>query len=94
MAMFLTMDSTMKILLFAILFLAGCTLPQVIYIDRNNDAAFWQMHQNSVRASEMWNAPVSQPGLVNPLRQRGSSMGFMCRDAINRGDSSAAMTFC
>ncbi len=73
----------MKTLLLAAVLLAGCTLPQVIYVDRPSypDAAFW-------------NQPVTQPWVVDPLPQHGSSMGFMCRDAINRGDSGASRIFC
>jgi hypothetical protein len=73
----------MKTLLLAALLCAGCTLPQVIYVDRPSypDAAFW-------------NQPVTQPWVVDPLPQHGSGMGFMCRDAINRGDSGAARNFC
>ncbi len=75
----------MKTLLLAALLCTGCTLPQVIYVDRPAssypDAAFW-------------NQPVTQPWVVDPLPQHGSSMGFMCRDAINRGDSGAARIFC
>jgi hypothetical protein len=72
----------------ACLFLSACTLPQVIYVDRPaNSDAFWLMHQNSVRASQPQN-------LVDPLPQHGSSMGFMCRDAVNRGDQGGAFIFC
>ncbi len=69
--------------LFSVLLCVGCTLPQVIYVDRPSypDAAFWNM-------------PASQPWVVDPLPQHGSSMGFMCRDAINRGDSGASRIFC
>lgn len=79
----------MKTLLLAALFLAGCTLPQVIYVDRPqpSDAAYWNMPMQQMQ-------PASQPWVVNPLPQHGSSMSFMCRDAINRGDSGAASIFC
>lgn len=41
----------MKTLLLAAFLLAGCTLPQVIYVDRPlpSDAAFWNMPAN-----QMW----------------------------------------
>jgi hypothetical protein len=56
-------------------------------VDALNEQNFWLMHQNSVNASRPSN-------LVDPLPQRGSSMGFMCRDAINRRDSGGAFIFC
>ncbi len=82
----------MKTLLLAALLCASCTLPQVIYIDRQPypydtvvvnppDAAFWNM-------------PASQPWVVDPLPQPGSGMSFMCRDAINRRDNGATQVFC
>lgn len=57
--------------------------PPAIYADRPSypDAAFFNM-------------PASQPWIVNPLPQPGSGMGFMCREAINRGDSGAVNVFC
>ncbi len=72
----------MKTLLLAALLCAGCTLPQVIYVDRLPGDV------------EYWNMPATQRWVVDPLPQHGSSMGFMCRDAINRGDSGASRIFC
>jgi len=75
----------MKTLILAAFLLSACTLPQVIYVDRPNslpaDAAYW-------------NQPATQRWIVDPLPQHGSSMSFMCRDAINRGDQGAASIFC
>ncbi len=69
----------MKTLLLAALLCAGCT----INVDRPlpSDAAYWNM-------------PDSQPWVVDPVPQPGSGMGFMCREAINRGDSGAVNVFC
>jgi len=79
------MLQTMKTLILAAFLLSACTLPQVIYVDRPNslpaDAAYW-------------NQPATQRWIVDPLPQHGSSMSFMCRDAINRGDHGAASIFC
>jgi len=75
-------DFSMKTLFLVVaLSLVGCTLPKVIYVPRS-----------SYRMPD-----YSQPqpfNLVDPLPQHGSSMGFMCRDAINRRDSGGAQVFC
>jgi len=42
----------MKTLLVALLFVVGCTLPSVVYVDRPSSADFWQMHEASVQASQ------------------------------------------
>ncbi len=76
------MKTLMFSLLFMVLLMVGCTLPQVIYVDRPYPDA------------QYWNMPASQPWVVDPLPQPGSGMSFMCRDAINRRDNGATQVFC
>jgi hypothetical protein len=71
----------MKTLILLAVLLSGCTLPQVIYVD------------GGYRDYDRPIAGYSFP-LVNPLPQHGSSMSFMCRNALNQGDSGAAFIFC
>lgn len=73
------------IFIIACLALTGCTLPQVIYIDKG-------YYQDAFEDNYSFSTPRSN--IVNPLEQRGSGMSFMCRNALNRSDSGGAFIFC
>jgi len=65
------------LLLFLYLFLTGCTLPQVIYVQQPlpSDAAFWNMP-----ASQPW---VVDPGFNQPQPVQAPRIPQWCRDPIS-----------
>jgi hypothetical protein len=65
----------MKNLILAAFLLSACTLPQVIYVDRPSDAAFWNMP-----ASQPW---VVDPGFNQPQPVQAPRIPQWCRDPIS-----------
>lgn len=77
-----------KLVLIGLLFLSGCS------------AATWDRIAVAIGDSHSGGYSPQMPdysrpqNIVDPLEQRGSSMSFMCRDAVNRRDSGGAFIFC
>jgi len=66
----MNMKTLLLAALFSVLLCVGCTLPQVIYVDRPSDA-------------EYWNLPASQMWARDPMPMQPVKIPQWCRNPIS-----------